>query len=183
MGVPMSENVTCEREPTGLTLTYRWFSGHTFWVVVGVFALVWNGLMGFILVSLLANESAWDQYLMMAPFAGFGLLMAYVTLANIFNGTVIQLTPAELTVRHVPLPWRGNRSLPVSGLKQIYCKEVKGTDSEGEPYVEYHLLAVMYGGKETILLKDSLERLRYFEREINAWLSRRDVSVAGELSL
>jgi len=182
--VPMPRNVTCDKQPTGVTLTRRWFSGIAIFLLF--FSLFWNGIVFFIfgLAVLPGTEAPWFTYLILLPFLALGLYLAYYTLTRILNKTVIQLTASELSIQHGPLPWPGNRLLPVSGLKQLYCKEVISRDYEGDTFIRYHLLAVLSDGQEIELLKgiESPETVRYLEQEIENWLNIEDMAVAGEMS-
>jgi hypothetical protein len=100
------------------------------------------------------------------------------------NSTIIQLTPSQLSIRHRPLPWPGGRSLPVSGLEQLYCKKMAGEPHDELP-ASYSLLAILNDGHEIELLSgiESPEAVRYLEQEIEAWLGIKDAVVAGEMSV
>ena len=179
--VPQPEYVTSEKQPDGITLTRRWSGDDTsFPVVIGVASLLWNGVMGLALWSFLVGDSPWFAYLILLPFLGVGLLASYFSLSQILNKTVIQLTPIVLSVRHAPLPWPGNRTLPISGVKQVYCRVVARYDKwESEWSFGCYLRAVLDNGDEVDLLQSSLETVRYCEQEIEAYLGIEDTAVAG----
>jgi hypothetical protein len=94
------------------------------------------------------------------------------------NSTRIAVEGGILTVRHGPLPWPGNRSLPVADLQQLFCEEVVGSKGSRS----YRLNAVLKTGKKLRLvtaLKEPDQAL-YLEQLLETRLGIVDVAVAGE---
>jgi hypothetical protein len=178
--VPMPPKVTCQKQLGGVSLTRRWFSGVAIFLAIA--SLLGNGLILAALTLIPDTYAPWFPRLILLPLLGAGLCLAYYAAARLFNSTVIQLTPSQLSIRHRPLPWPGNRSLPVSGLEQLYCKRITA-DQEDEMSASYSLLAILNHGQEIELLNgiESPETVRYLEQEIETWLGIKDAAVAGEL--
>ena len=53
---------------------------------------------------------------------GLGLL--YVGVARLINRTVVEITDSEISIKHGPLPWRGNDVIPRASIERVSCREV-----------------------------------------------------------
>jgi hypothetical protein len=83
----------------------------------------WNSAVAvcYWLVLTSGDPYRWLPLIILIPHTGFGLLFVYLSLARFLNRTVIEVTPEFLTVRHGPVPWPGDLTLPVDELKRFYC--------------------------------------------------------------
>jgi len=58
-------------------------------------------------------------------FVLFFLFFSYFIVAAVFNRTVIEVTEDTLFVKHGPLPWLGNRSIPIHRIKSVYAEHMQ----------------------------------------------------------
>ncbi len=114
-------NRTAARSDRGpLVITRRWFSPlHVFMLF---FCLFWDGFL--VLWYSIAVEGGAPVEMILFPLihVGVGVGLTYSTLAGFLNRTVIRVADGMLSIRHGPLPWMGNRTIPTSDLRQLYIR-------------------------------------------------------------
>ena len=112
-----------------------------------------------------------------------GVLLTYMTVATCVNRTVIRVERGFLSIRHGPLPWSGNKRIPLESLEQVFCLEEVRQSGRSGPTIRYSVRAVMKGGRAVVLvagLKDPAEA-RAIEQALESRLGIVDVPVAGEM--
>jgi hypothetical protein len=176
--VPLPARFRVEREAGTLRIEWRWFSART---------------IGLLLASVVFDGTLVVQLLLLSgpPLVFFGLVHAVVSfglswaaLCGLFNRTRIEVEPGFLRVRHGPLPWPGNREVPVSRIRQLYCTEVDESDSDGTSF-SYSLLATPGpgAGKPLVLIKrlPKPEQALFLEQAVEQLLGIADRPVEGEI--
>lgn len=117
--------------------------------------------------------------LLMLPFA---VALSYVVLALLINRTTIRARDGRLTISIGPLPWSGNKTILMSDLRQLYCRQIV---TEGDPgsSVSYEVVALLANGTTTRLVRGLLEadQALFLEQAIEERLGIIDEPVAGEL--
>lgn len=95
-----------------LTLEHVWFSG---WLLVCL--SIAAGYAAWLAVSEL-DSGGWRTFgsVLLLLFAA---VMAYYACCVLVNSTEFRVDDENLSVRHGPLPWFGNRDLPVDRVRQI----------------------------------------------------------------
>lgn len=169
--IPGAEGVAYER---------RWW-GYQFLFMV-FFCILWDGFLVFWYAMALSEGN-----LVMLAFpllhlaAGIGI--TYYTVCGFVNRTVVRVDRDRLTVRHGPLPWPGNRDLPVASIRQLYT-EMQTHRGKNGTTVSYRLSAVLDDGSSVKLLSgiDSAAVPRYLEQEIEDRIGIVNVPVVGELA-
>jgi hypothetical protein len=143
--------------------------------VAVLFCLLWNGLFGYWSVQeILAGRCPPPSFLL--PMA-IGMLVAYWTAACFVNATVVSLSDGVLTVRHGPLPWIGNVTIPVEGTRQLYCGVASWNRS---PYV--HVNAIMADGATRTLLRWlRCDEGLFIEQQLEDWLGIVPTRVPGQV--
>jgi hypothetical protein len=99
-------------------------------------------------------------------------------LTGFVNSTVITVESDQLTIKHRPLPWLGNRTLYRNDFIQLYCEEVRNKNGSS-----YRLNAVLQNHKKLKLISGIQDRSQaiYFEREIERFMGIENVHVDGEM--
>lgn len=163
----------------GLEIIRRWFD-HRVWFTLGM-ALFWNGLF-YWFVWLSGGEFLQSEESILFYLFGFGgLCWAYVAFAHLFNQTTIRMTSETIVVRHRPVPWLGNKTVPVAKVAQVYCKRIKQRRKH-RTYVTFEVRFEGPKGKTYKLLSglESRSEARFIEREIEETLGLQDKYVEGE---
>lgn len=193
--VPVPARCTVEDNGQELIIRQRWFQWAMFFLLF--FAIAWDSFL-----------VGWYWMLTSGPFGGdngmpgpfkliffvfpiahvaVGVGLTYFVLAGFLNSTIIRVADGVLSVRHVPLPWRGNLDLPMDGIEQIYCQNKLRTnrDSDGHTTtsMQYEVYAVVNGQKQKLLggLHEADQAL-FVEQRLERYLGIEDRTVPGEMS-
>lgn len=117
------------------------------------------------------------------PTGAGGAASSSGVLAGILNRTVISASGSELRVAHGPVPWLGNRGVPVADIAQLYCEEHRSEGKNGATF-SYRLSAVGRDGRKLALVKGLPERDQalYLEQAFEDALGIQDDPVGGEMA-
>ncbi len=161
-----------------LKITRKWFSPLFFFLLF--FTLFWNGIIWPILIRALLDGELLPVCFV-SIHATIGLGLAYYTLALLINITEIKVGPQQLTIRHGPLPWRGNKNLAPADIKQLYCKEKisRGRRSANVTY-EVRAITSMDTREDLVTGLSNAEEALFLEQEIERFLNIKDQPVRGE---
>jgi hypothetical protein len=167
-------------------LSWRWFrASHVF---MAFFCLMWDVIMVMALIG-----TPIDMWPFLLLHLGVGAGFSYVTLAGMLNTTRVEASRSELTIRHGPLPWPGNRTVPGHELTQLYCQEARGSKKglfgmfhdAGDLFASsYSLHGVDRQGRQVKLLSglEDKNQVLYLELALERQLGIEDSPVAGELA-
>jgi len=100
---------------------------------------------------------------------------AYLTLAFMINRTTLTVTRQGITIRHGPIPWYGNRTIPAEDLTQLFVQVRRGRYG-----VNYSLCAETRTGQETLISSGNPVALRQYEQQIEQLLGIEDMPISGE---
>ncbi|MBI5624469.1 MAG: hypothetical protein HY924_11885 [Elusimicrobia bacterium] len=183
--VDMPKGVSVERDAVSMTIVRSWFHPVLFFLIL--FCVAWDSFLVFWYTAALGGRgpSGGGRLIMMIFPVGHvavGLGLTYYVLCGFLNKTRIRVSRSELTVRHAPLPWRGEKTLSSHEVDQLFCEE-KVTRGKNGPSTSYHVGAVMRDGKRLDLLAglQSSEQARFIEQEVERCLGIKDRPVSGEM--
>lgn len=179
--VPRPGAVTVSRQDGMLVMDRRWFGAQ--YVFMAFFSVFWIGFLVFWYSVALRSEAPLAMVLFPLLHVAAGLAMTYGTVAGFVNHTWITVGGGQLTVRHGPLPWWGNRSIPTEQLGQLYCDEVIHRNRNSTTR-SFRLLAVLKDGTRAVLAKGlhEADAARFMEWQTEEFLGIEDRPVVGELS-
>jgi hypothetical protein len=177
---PMPSNVTVNDHGTGLTLNYRWYSPKFIFLIF--FCIFWDGFLFVWYGQALSTNAPLMMILFPLLHVGVGVGLTYYTVAGFLNRTVVEVSHEGLRIYYTPLPWFGNKTIPVSDLAQLYREEVVSRGNRSTR-VTYQLSAVSKESKKIKLLGgiETTDVALFLEQEIEKWLGIKDVKVAGEM--
>jgi hypothetical protein len=176
---PVPANMRVAESPSSLTITHLWSRVKGY--VLLVFGIIWNGGLYFNLKGAIAAEGLGGSILPMSPFIAIGVVVVYAGLSFAFNSTIITITFEQLTIKHAPLPWFGNRLIARGDLKQPYVKQHKLRDENNTSYI--YSVNVIDGNQKDITLVGNLskaEEAKFIEQKIEQYLKLKDQPVPGE---
>jgi len=177
--VPMPKNIEV-REGNGiLQISYRWF--RPLFIFLLFFAVFWNGFM-IVWHGISLFSGAWFMSIFGLLHTAVGIGIGYYVLVGFLNRTTIWVGQGRLVIQHHPLPWWGNRDLPASEIRQIYCKEKVHRSDSGTQY-SYQVHAITANDSKEKLLGNlaETEQALYIEQELERHLGLQDRPVRGEL--
>lgn len=176
----MPSNVTVNDHGTGLTLNYRWYSPKFIFLIF--FCIFWDGFLFVWYSQALSTNAPLAAVLFPLLHVAVGVGFTYYTVAGFLNKTIVEVSREGLTIYHTPLPWFGNKSIPVSDIAQLYREEIVSQGSRSAR-VSYQLSAISRQNNKIKLLGgiDTADVALFLEQEIEKWLGIKDVKVAGEI--
>ena len=185
LNAPKPEKVIVENWGGGLVLRWRWF--HWTFLLITVFAVFWNGMM-FSMVGASLFTASEGNFRSLFPFICFphfwiGLIMIYYVLTGYINKTTVMVDHSQVTVRHGPLPWWGNRQLNTAEIVQLYTKQNLSRYHRGNAWTgNFEVHAVLKQGTHQKLLSglDSSEHALFSEQVLEDYLGIVDYPVRGE---
>lgn len=178
--VPMPRGIEVDDRGSDLRLSRRWFTPMALFLVF--FCAAWDAFLVFWYgMALTQKEVPWLMVVFPIGHLAVGVGLSYFTLCLFLNRTVVSIAGGLLTVRHGPLPWPGNRELPVDDLEQLYCEEVISRGKNGTSRT-WKVHALDRRGAQVTLLSglDDRTQARFIEQTVEEWLEIEDRPVEGE---
>jgi len=176
-----------EEDGATTRIAWRWFNPLTHLFLL-FFCVAWDGFLLFWYgIAFTVGEEAGPASLIMVLFpiahVAVGVGLTYYTLAGFINRTRVEVSRNHLTIRHGPLPWKGNQDLPGRQLTQLYGEEVVSRGKNGVT-VTYDLLALDREGRKVKLLTGLTDKdqVLYLEQTMERRLGIEDAAVAGEVA-
>lgn len=176
--MPHSSRWQVEREePLRLVLLWRGWSI----VFLLFFAVFWNGAIAFMLAGIVATDGLLAALPMVAiPHVWIGAFLGYYVLASLLNTTELTLDDERLVVRHGPMPWFGNRDIPVPEIDQLYV-ERSGVRVNKQPRWNLCAMGTDGVGRPVVRLLTTEAEGRWLEDRIEKALAIEDRPVVGEV--
>jgi hypothetical protein len=175
---PRPKEVTVQKYPDRLELSWRWFSWK--YLPLAFFCVAWDAFLCFWYSIAFSTGAPWIMIVFPIAHLAVGVGLTYYTLAGFLNRSWLHVDREKFTVDHGPLPWLGYLDVPVTQVAQLYCKEKPGKSDSGPTY---QLSVILKDGRKKVLLSnlDSPEIGFYMEHQVESWLKIPDRPVRGEL--
>jgi hypothetical protein len=179
--LPRPANLQVEENMLDITFQRKWFS--PVYIIMLVFSFFWNGFLIFwySTASQMDGPLKWIFLLFPLLHVAAGVSIFYIGIAGLVNKTIFKVDKMELSVKHTPLPWTGNKTVSRSDLKQFYTKK---TISHGRnsTTITYDLMAITRDDSIEKILTGltTPEEPKYIERKIENFWNITDVRVEGE---
>jgi hypothetical protein len=161
-----------------LVIERRWFTPAA--IALAFFCLFWDGFLVFWYSVALSSSKHPPTMAILFPFlhVAAGVAITYAALCAFVNRSRIAVDGGRLRVTHGPLPWFGQRDLPVGDIRQLYCEQRRGQKGS----TTYRLKAIMGSGDRVTLLRDlrDPQPALYLEALLERHLGIVDEPVAGE---
>jgi hypothetical protein len=187
--VGLPARFTLENWGPELAITRRWYS-HGLWFLL-LFCLFWDGFLvvwysiaGGMILSGEGDPMAWVMLVFPLLFVVIGAAMTYFVAASFVNKTVIRVSGGVLTIRHGPIPWPGNHSIPTTDLSQLYCTETVIRGKHGCRSI--YNVEMLRSDRTKLKLLDNLQELdqaMFIEQQLEQHLNIADQRVPGEVRL
>lgn len=162
-------------------ISWRWLSPKHLFMIL--FCMAWDGfLVVWYGIALHVKDPPIPMLVFPLVHVAIGVGLTYSTLAGLLNRTRIEVSRHLLTIRHGPLPWKGNQTLNGRQLKQLYVEEsVRSLKRNAQ--VGYHVMALDQGGNKVRLLSnlEDKDHALFLEQELERHLGIEDAPVRGAL--
>lgn len=162
------ERWAMEEAGGGLVLRKRWFGWHA--VLLLVFVVVWD----FAALVAITTEGLGGVLHVLG-----GIVVTYITFANLLNTSTIEVRSGRLRATHGPVPWPGNVEMATGDIAQLYV-ELTGVRVNKQP--RWQVLCVDREGVARRIgpLVASIEEGRWIEQRIEEHLRLPDRDMPGE---
>jgi hypothetical protein len=111
--------------------------------------------------------------------------LAYVVAAQWLNTTSIVVGPDRITVRHRPVPCRGEKDLLIADILQLFAREeiTKARDDDGSDTSNFQVRVITRDRTVVVLVPNlrNAEQARFIEQEIEHHLGIEDEAVPEEI--
>lgn len=160
------------RQRSQLVVERRWFGPHYLFLVF--FCIGWDSFLVFWYSRPVNN---WFFYVFPIAHLAMGVSLTYYTLAGLLNKTTLRIAKGVLSVRHGPLPWRGNRRLPVDRIRQLYVRKRvhEGQESKSVTY-DVHVEDDQLARVKLLTGLHSLEQAEFIEWVVEDHLGIEDAA-------
>ncbi len=178
--VPLPTGFQVEDAGFGLTISRRWFSCVILFLVF--FCIAWNSFLVFWYSMAFGNDFPWFFKVFPIAHVAVGIGLTYFTLAGLFNRTTIRVDDQYLKVRHGPIPWLGNQTLPSNEIDQLYTQEQTHHGKHGV-YRSYKVCALTRDGRKVVLISNlqEVDQALFIEQRIEKQLGIEDRPMPGEV--
>jgi hypothetical protein len=179
MPMPMPPGIQVHSNARELRMVLRWFS--PMYIFMAFFALMWLGFLALWYAAARGGPVLFQVFPLLHVAVGIGL--AYAAAAGFVNSTTILVERGHLSVRHSPLPWKGNREIPATSLEQLYCQEHVTRSRNGGTTVRYSVQAVGKDGRKVTLVSGLGDRdyALFIEHQVEKTLGITDRRVTSEM--
>ncbi|MCA9030709.1 MAG: hypothetical protein KDA66_07875 [Planctomycetaceae bacterium] len=182
--VAIPEKLRVEEFGGELRISWGWFNPSVFFLIP--FCIAWNAfLIGWYSMAMgdhgPPGAMKWIMLIFPIGHVAVGLGLFYACLAMLFNSTSIRVMYGQLEIQHGPIPFPGNRTVPVDDIDQLYVKHERNVGEKGTSH-NYPLLARLKSGREVKLLphNSEVEISRAVEQLVEKYLNIKDQAVPGE---
>ncbi len=103
------------------SVRWRWFTPGVF--VLLFFCIAWDSFLFFWYSVAVGHDAPWIAVVFPIGHVAVGVGLTYVVVATFVNSTVIELAGGQLSIRHGPLPWFGDRTVLADDIAQVFCAE------------------------------------------------------------
>ena len=175
-----------DRQGRRLLIRWRWFTPAN--LGMAVFCLAWDSFLIFwYSTAFHSRHTPWIMIVFPIGHLAVGVGLTYATLCGFLNHTTMEISPEGLTVRHGPLPSRGNRQLAASQIRQPFCERSvsrywnqKSNRNNSAP--TFNVSVILNDGTKVKLIRGlrELTDARYLERQIEIAMNIAPQTVAGE---
>lgn len=179
--VGLPRRLSLAQDGADLVITLKWFSAS--FVFLLFFCVFWDGFLVFWYSMAFADGSSLAMKLFPVVHVAVGVGLSYFTIAGFVNRTLVRVGPGEIQVRHVPLPWPGNKILSRDSVEQLFSEEKISRGRSGINRT-YQVSAILRDGSKAKLVRGLLspDQALFIEQQIEGCLGIEDRPVPGEMA-
>jgi hypothetical protein len=160
----------------------RWFTWPVLMLVF--FCVGWDSFLIF-WYSMAFNAPfpfAWIVVVFPIAHLAVGVGLTYFVLACLFDSTTVLVDGDRLSIRHRPVPWRGNRSLQAADIVQLYCDRSSHTGNNTKDPWGFCVNAILADERKLKLLSGlARDEALFLEQQLEEWLGIEPYPVSGEV--
>lgn len=179
--VPTPEGMRVEDDGYRRRISWVWFGPAVLFLVL--FCVCWDSFLLFWYTMAFAKNGPWLMFVFPLLHVAVGIGLTYTVVATLLNRTEVVVTPEQLTVRHGPVPWGGNRRLEAPRVRQVFCDEAQTRGRRGLD-VTFRVNAVLDDDLRVVLLSglDDRGKALFVGQQLEEWLGLPHQTVPGALA-
>lgn len=176
--IEQPRKITVDEWGSRLTIRRSWFSAALFFMAA--FCCFWDGFLVVWYSIAIANRGPILMLVFPVLHVAVGVGLTYAVLAGFLNRTTIVVDGGQLTVRHGPLPWKGNISAPTHDIRQFFCVEEHAKSRRSAD--TFAVIALTQDDTQFPVVRglDDPNHALFIEQTLERHLGLRDEHVAGE---
>lgn len=180
--LPLPGNFTLTEDSQEIIIEKKWFTMAHLGTLV--FALLWNGFIYFFYIMMMKGNVSVIILLFPILHIVVGMWLLYYSICGFVNKTIIKAGNQEVSVRHIPLPWSGEKSIKKSCIRQLYILE-QSRKHRGSIIYSYDVQVLMDVDRCITLVKglDTPEEAVFIEKKLEQFLRIEDQPVEGAFIL
>ncbi|MDB6136122.1 MAG: hypothetical protein JWM59_4365 [Verrucomicrobiales bacterium] len=177
--IPIPDSIQEVKGTHGTMLIRRWKWNVIQFAGLALFCFFWDSIVGLVWWGALVGNVGWYVKVFMLPHAAVGIYLPWYLLAMLLNRTEIVVTPAELTIRRLPVPWERKRRVAVHYIAQLFAWEKNSGGKGASSSFELHMID--RDNQRWRMLDDlqTPEEALYLEQRLKELLALRHEPVAG----
>lgn len=119
------EKIAVEDTGSQVCFRWRWYSWSIWFLVF--FCITWDSFLIFWYSLAIVNPGMpWLFFVFPIAHVAVGIGLTYYTLAALFNSTTVTVDHEAVRIRHGPIPWPGNVTLPVEEIMRLHVESEPG---------------------------------------------------------
>ncbi|MDO1445171.1 hypothetical protein Q0590_02860 [Rhodocytophaga aerolata] len=169
----IAEKFTTTENDQAIFIEKKWYSAS--YVILLLFSLLWNSFLYFFYTALVIEQVSLAAYLFLMLLVIAGIWIFYAAICGLVNKTTIQADKHSVFVRHTPLPWTGQRTIPKQDIDQVYVVQ-QIHSNKGTTYIRYSVDLLTRYDQTITLLKglDTLAEARFIEQKLDTFFATKD---------
>lgn len=133
-----------------LVITYPWFGWRC--LVTLLCCIIWNAFLAVWYRVVIPLHGPQSLVLLPILHVAVGIYLVYATITGFVNRTKIRIDSSRLMVRHYPLPWLGNRTIPLRNIEYFFYTDTSSPADDGfSP--NYAVMVAVHGGRHIKLIR------------------------------
>ena len=179
---PLPTRFVVEDDGQVLRVQWRWFRPSA--LALLLFCAVWDGFLVMFYTGMVLGNAPAAAFAFPLVHLAVGVGLTYVAVAQLANRTAVEVRSGTVTVRHRPLPWRGNRTWAREELRQLYgARRVQRSKGQVTGHT-FDLCGLDVEGRTRTLLSGltEQEQVLWLEQALEKRLGILDKPVDGEVA-
>ncbi len=124
--------MTVDEWAGSLVVRWRWFGAQH--IALTIFCIAWDSFLIFWYTMAFTRDAPWIMIVFPVAHLAVGLGLTYYVLCGFLNSSTVQVSSSEISVRHQPLPWPGNRRLNVDEVRELFADTKRNAHRDDDGY-------------------------------------------------
>jgi len=148
-----------------LYLKFRWFTPMLFGLVF--FCIAWDAFLVFWYSTALTQaDTPWIMIVFPIGHLAVGVGLTYSTIAGLLNTTHVYADQHVVSVKHGPVPWRGNKEIPAKDIRKLTIEHSLTAHRNNSSQSSFKIMADVNGAETQLLARLEHSQARYIAYQL-----------------